>query len=79
MISVELSFGQLKDAVSKLSPSEKLELSDTIWSEDMSIPPEHQDIVNERISEYKANPEILLDWNVASKNLRLTKNAVLHY
>jgi len=56
--------------VRKLSPSEKLELSDAIWAEDMNIPIEHQNIVNERISEYKANPEILLDWNVASKNLK---------
>ena len=70
MIAVELSFGQLKDAVRKLSPSEKLELSDAIWAEDMNIPLEHQNIVNDRISEYKANPENLLDWNVASKNLK---------
>jgi len=70
MIAVELSFGQLKDAVRKLSPSEKLELSDAIWAEDMNIPIEHQNIVNERISEYKANPEILLDWNVASKSFK---------
>lgn len=70
MIAVELSFGQLKDAVKKLSPSEKLELSDAIWAEDMNIPMEHQNIVNERVAEYKANPGILLDWNVASKNLK---------
>ena len=70
MIAVELSFRQLVDAVKQLSPSEKLELNEVIWSEDMSIPVEHQNIVNERISEYKANPEILLDWNVASKDLK---------
>jgi hypothetical protein len=70
MIAVELSFEQLKDAVRKLSPAEKLELSDAIWAEDMNIPIEQQNIVNERITEYKANPEILLDWAAASKNLR---------
>jgi len=70
MIAVELSFGQLEDTVKKLSTSEKLEVSDAIWAENMNIPIEHQNIVNERISEYKANPEILLDWNVASKNLK---------
>ncbi|CAM4049535.1 hypothetical protein SAMN06265348_101585 [Pedobacter westerhofensis] len=37
----------------------------------MNIPIKHQNIVNERISEYKANPEILLDWNAASKNLKV--------
>jgi len=70
MIAIELSFGQLLDAVKKLSPAEKLELSEVIWAEDMDIPVEHQNIVNERISTYKANPEALLDWNVASKNLK---------
>lgn len=70
MIAVELSFRQLVDAVKQLSPSEKLELNEVMWSEDMSIPLEHQNIVNERISEYKTNPEILLDWNVASKDLK---------
>ena len=70
MIAVEVSFRQLVDAVKQLSPSEKLELSEVIWSEDLSIPMEHQNIVNERISEYKNNPEILLDWNLASKDLK---------
>ncbi|RAJ22399.1 addiction module protein [Pedobacter cryoconitis] len=70
MIAVELSFRQLIDAVKQLSPSEKLELNEVIWSEDINIPIEHQNIVNERISEYKSNPEILPDWNVASKNLK---------
>lgn len=35
----------------------------------MNIPLEHLNIVNERVEEYKADPGILLDWNVASKNL----------
>lgn len=70
MIAIELSFGQLKEAVKKLSPAEKLELSDTIWAEDITIPVEHQNIVNERVKEYQANPEILLDWSVASKKLK---------
>ncbi|KIO78530.1 hypothetical protein TH53_03210 [Pedobacter lusitanus] len=70
MIAVELSFRQLIDAVKQLSPAEKLELNEVIWAEDITIPIEHQNIVNERISEYKANPEILLDWDVASKNLK---------
>ncbi len=60
-MNTELSFGQLKDAVRKLSPAEKLELSDAIWAEDMmNIPPEHQNIANERIEEYNANPGIRL-------------------
>lgn len=70
MIAVELSFRQLMEAVRQLSPSEKLELSEMIWEEDAVIPLEHQELVNERISKAKANPEILLDWDVASKSLK---------
>lgn len=70
MIAVELSFRQLIDAVKQLSPSEKLELNEVIWAEDITIPIEHQNIVHERISEYKANPETLLDWAQSSKKLK---------
>jgi len=70
MIAVELSFRQLVDAVRQLSPAEKLELNEVLWSEGMSVPAEHQNIVNERISEYRANPDILLDWETASKDLK---------
>jgi hypothetical protein len=70
MIAVELSFGQLKEVVKKLSPSEKLELSEVIWAEDMSIPIEHQNIVNERVAEYNNNLEVLVDWDDAIKGLK---------
>lgn len=70
MIAVELSFRQLVDAVKQLSPAEKLELNEVLWSEGMSVPAEHQNIVNERISEYRANTDILLDWETASKDLK---------
>jgi len=70
MIAVELSFRQLVDAVRQLSPAEKLELNEVLWSEGMSVPAEHQNIVNERISEYRANPDILLDWETAAKDLK---------
>ena len=49
MIAVELSFRQLVDAMKQLSPAEKLELNEVLWSEGTSIPAEHQNIVNERI------------------------------
>lgn len=70
MIAVELSLKQLMDAVKQLSPSEKLALSEMIWEEDISIPAEHQDLVNERIQKAKDNPGELLDWDKASKRLR---------
>jgi len=54
----------------KLSSSEKLELNEMIWRDDISISFEHQAIVNERIKKSKANPEFLLEWEVAAKELR---------
>ena len=69
MIAVELSLRQLMEAVRQLSPSEKLELNEMIWQEDIAIPLEHQNIVNERISKAQAHPEQLLDWDIASKSL----------
>ena len=69
MIAVELSLKQLMDAVKQLSPSEKLALNEMIWKDDISIPVEHQDLVNERIEQAKANSTELLDWDEASKRL----------
>jgi len=76
MIAVEVSFRQLVDEVKQLSPSEKLELNEVIWSEDLSIPMDHQNIVNERISEFKTKPEILLDWILHQKILKVS-NVIL--
>lgn len=70
IVPEELSFLQLVDAVRQLSTTRQDELHEIIWGASVDIPMEHQKIVNERISEYKANPGILLDWNLASKNLK---------
>jgi hypothetical protein len=67
MIAAELSFTQLLDAVRKLSPSEKLELNEVIWKEDMSIPIEHQKLVYKRIKSAQSNSHVLHDWDVVSK------------
>ena len=69
MIAVELSLKQLVDAVKRLSPSEKLALNEMMWKEDMPIPLEHQEIVKERIRRGNENPEQLLNWDDASKQL----------
>jgi hypothetical protein len=69
MIAVELSLKQLMDAVKQLSPSEKLQLNELMWSEDSAIPVQHQQLVKERIKKAKANPESLLDWEDAIKSL----------
>lgn len=68
-LNINLNFQQLVDAVKKLSPSEKLKLSDAIWEENMEIPAEHKKIVGERIIKSKQKPERLLDWAKASKLL----------
>lgn len=70
MIAVELSLQQLKDAVKGLSPLEKLELNELIWSDDTIIPEEHQRLVNERINRTKENTQELLNWEIAAKTLR---------
>ena len=70
MIAVELSLRQLMEAVRQMSPSEKLELSEMIWQEDVSIPLEHQKIVNERMEKAQVKPEMLLDWDIALKTLK---------
>jgi hypothetical protein len=52
-INIPLRFKQVIDIVRQLSPSEKLQLSEALWSEqnidDIVIPEEHQKIVRERI------------------------------
>jgi hypothetical protein len=68
MIAIELSLSQLKDVVKKLSPTEKLELNEMIWN-DITIPVEHQRLVNERIKKAQESPQELLDWEIASKTL----------
>lgn len=70
MIAVELSLQQLKKAVKGLSPIEKLELNELIWSSDAVIPEEHQRLVNERIKKADGNAQELLDWDIAAKSLR---------
>jgi hypothetical protein len=69
MIAAELSFTQLLDAVRKLSPSEKLELNEVIWKEDISIPIEHQKLVYERIKSVQSNSQVLHDWDAVSNKL----------
>jgi hypothetical protein len=69
MITVELSLKQLMDAVKQLSLSEKLELNEMIWKDDMAIPSEYQKLVKDRKSKSDTNPHLLLDWKTASKKL----------
>jgi hypothetical protein len=68
-INVQINFKQILDAVNQLSPSEKLELNEMMWNDNMPIPQEHQDLVLDRIEKIKENPARLLDWDEVSKQL----------
>jgi hypothetical protein len=68
-LNIDLNINQLIEAVKQLSPKDRLKINDAIWSNDMTIPIEHQKIVLERMARAKANPERLLDWDEVSKTL----------
>ena len=69
-VNINLSIQQLVDVVKQLSPEEKLILNEAIWSEGMDIPQEHQDLVMDRIKKARQNPDRMLNWDAASKELK---------
>jgi len=68
-INIQVNFQQIVDAVKQLTPKEKLKLNEFIWDDNSAIPIEHQNLVNDRIREARKNPELMLDWDEASKTL----------
>jgi hypothetical protein len=69
-LNIDLNFQQLVDIVKKLSPSEKLKLNESLWSENIEIPIEQQELVLGRMQKSKENPERLLDWDMAVKTIK---------
>ncbi len=69
-LNVNLNFQQLLDVVKQLSSSEKLELNDFIWDDNIEIPIEHQNLVNDRKNKSFENPNRMLDWDLVSKTLK---------
>ena len=69
-LNVSFTLKQLIEVVKKLSPKDKTILNDAIWEDNFIIPEEHKEIVMARIKEAEENPELMLDWDVASKTLR---------
>ena len=65
-LNISVSFRQIIDIVSQLSPSEKRQLSEVLFEElnidDIVIPEKHKQIVRERIKKYEDNPESYLSW-----------------
>lgn len=76
-INIPLSFKQVVDIVKQLSPSEKQQLSEVLWSEqnmdDLVIPEEHKQIVRERINKYKDNPGSYHSWNDIERKMAARK------
>ncbi len=68
-INIQVNFQQIIEAVKQLTPKEKLKLNELIWEDNIAIPIEHQNLVFDRIKEAGQNPELMLDWDVASKKL----------
>jgi len=68
-LNINLSVNQLVEAVKQLSPKDRLKINDAIWNDNIEIPLEHQEIVLDRMTKAKSNPERLLDWDEVSKNL----------
>ena len=66
-LSIPLSFNQVVDIVKQLSPSEKQQLSEVLWTEqnidDIVIPEKYKQIVRERIKKYENSPGSYLSWN----------------
>ncbi len=68
-INIQINFQQILEAVKQLSPTEKIQLNEMIWEQDIAIPVEHQQLVSERIKKARKNPETMLDWAEVSKTL----------
>ena len=70
--TIKMSFQQLVEVVNQLSPIDKIKLNEVIWSDNTTIPIEHQKFVLDRITKSKQKPEMMLDWdeeNMESENL----------
>lgn len=66
-LNIPLSFKQVVDIVKQLSPAEKQQLGEVLWTEqnidDIVIPEEHKQIVRERIKKYENSSTSYLSWN----------------
>jgi hypothetical protein len=66
-LNIPLSFGQVLDIVRQLTPSEKQQLGEVLWTEQDNdnylITEEHKQIVRERIKRYENNSDSYLSWD----------------
>lgn len=62
------SVQQLASAILQLNNEQKLQLNDLLWSDDMPVQNEHQQIILDRMA--KANDSNMIDWEVAKQMLK---------
>lgn len=76
-LNIPLSFKQVVDIVRQLSPSEKQQLGEVLWTEqnidDIVIPEEHKQIVKERIKKYERSSGSYLSWNDIERKMAARK------
>lgn len=76
-LNIPLSFKQVVDIVRQLSPSEKQQLGEVLWTEqnidDIVIPEEHMQIVRERIKKYENSSGSYLSWNDIERKMAARK------
>ena len=76
-LNIPLSFNQVVDIVKQLSPSQKQQLSEVLWTEqnieDIVIPEEHKQVLRERIKEYENNPGSYLSWDDIERKMAVRK------
>jgi len=72
-LNIPLIFKQVVEIVKQLSPSEKQQLSEVLWTEqnieDIIIPEEHKQLVRERIKKYENNPGSYLSWDEIERKI----------
>lgn len=69
-LKINLDFQQLLEIVKQLSHSEKIELNEILWEENLNIPMEHRELVLGRIENSKKNPNRMQNWDDALKKLK---------
>jgi putative addiction module component (TIGR02574 family) len=76
-LNIPLNFKQVVEIVKQLSPSEKQQLSEFLWTEqnveDIVIPEEHKQLVRERIEKYENNPDSYLSWDDIERKMAARK------
>ncbi len=76
-LNVPLSFKQVVDIVKQLSPIEKQQLSEVLWSEhnidDVVVPEKHKEIVRQRIAKYENQPNSYLSWDDIERKMAARK------